>query len=404
MSVSSAAASRPMPGARQLLLLLVGCVMFSPLAIDIYLPSLPAMAREFAQPSDVMQMTVTLFLGAVGVGQIMVGPLTDLYGRRPALLGGAAVYLVGALVGALAQDISMLYFGRILQGLGACATVTVAFAAVRDCYTPEQGAKMYSYLNGALCIIPALAPVLGGLLAVQFGWRSNFVFMAVFALCIGLAAWRLFAETRPQSTVVVRPLYNWARYRPVLTSWRFLYQALVAMAAMSAILLYVSSSSELLVEQLGHSELEFSALFGGNAVINIITFFFAPRVISRLGRQPTVRLGLAIILLSGVMQGAALAWLPLSAAAFMVPVGVLSVGFSLALGAASSLALEAFGERAGTAAALLGSIQLGGSAIVTTVLLSTPLAPQEGLFLISVVMVLPLLLLGLRRQPGVPNA
>ncbi|WP_233266433.1 multidrug effflux MFS transporter [Cobetia sp. L2A1] len=404
MSVSSAAASRPMPGARQLLLLLVGCVMFSPLAIDIYLPSLPAMAREFAQPSDVMQMTVTLFLGAVGVGQIMVGPLTDLYGRRPALLGGAAVYLVGALVGALAQDISMLYFGRILQGLGACATVTVAFAAVRDCYTPEQGAKMYSYLNGALCIIPALAPVLGGLLAVQYGWRSNFVFMAVFALCIGLAAWRLFAETRPQSTVVVRPLYNWARYRPVLTSWRFLYQALVAMAAMSAILLYVSSSSELLVEQLGYSELEFSALFGGNAVINIITFFFAPRVISRLGRQPTVRLGLAIILLSGVMQGAALAWLPLSAAAFMVPVGVLSVGFSLALGAASSLALEAFGERAGTAAALLGSIQLGGSAIVTTVLLSTPLAPQEGLFLISVVMVLPLLLLGLRRQPGVPNA
>ncbi|MGO2415045.1 MULTISPECIES: multidrug effflux MFS transporter [Cobetia] len=403
MSVSSAAASRPMPGARQLLLLLVGCVMFSPLAIDIYLPSLPAMAREFAQPSDVMQMTVTLFLGAVGVGQILVGPLTDLYGRRPALLGGATVYLVGALVGALAQDISMLYFGRILQGLGACATVTVAFAAVRDCYTPEQGAKMYSYLNGALCIIPALAPVIGGLLAVQFGWRSNFLFMGGFALCVGLAAWRLFAETRPQSTVVVRPLYNWARYRPVLTSWRFVYQALVAMAAMSAILLYVSSSSELLVEQLGHSELEFSALFGGNAVINIITFFFAPRVISRLGRQPTVRLGLAIILLSGLMQGAALAWLPLSAAAFMVPVGVLSVGFSLALGAASSLALEAFGERAGTAAALLGSIQLGGSAIVTTVLLSTPLAPQEGLFLISVVMVLPLLLLGARHQPGVPR-
>ena len=91
MSVSSAAVSRPMPGARQLLLLLVGCVMFSPLAIDIYLPSLPAMAREFAQPSDVMQMTVTLFLGAVGVGQILVGPLTDLYGRRPALLGGATV-------------------------------------------------------------------------------------------------------------------------------------------------------------------------------------------------------------------------------------------------------------------------------------------------------------------------
>ncbi|MHC9035060.1 multidrug effflux MFS transporter, partial [Cobetia marina] len=126
----------------------------------------------------------------------------------------------------------------------------------------------------------------------------------------------------------------------------------------------------------------------------------APRVITRLGRQPTVRLGLAIILVSGLMQGAAMAWLPLSAAAFMVPVGVLSVGFSLALGAASSLALEAFGERAGTAAALLGSIQLGGSAIVATALLSTPLAPQQGLLLISVVMILPLLLLGARRQPG----
>ncbi|MCT8469919.1 multidrug effflux MFS transporter [Chromohalobacter canadensis] len=387
-----------MSGAR-LLPLLVGCVMLSPLAIDIYLPSLTVMAREFDVPFSRLQFTVTLLLLSVGLGQVLVGPLTDRFGRRPVLLCGTVVYMAGALLGMLATSLGPLYVSRVLQGLGACASMTVAFAAVRDCFTAEQGAKLYSYLNGALCIIPALAPVIGGSLAVTFGWRSNFAFMFVFAAVLGVAALWRFAETRPQDTALERRLYHWARYRPVLTSVRFVYFAGLAGVIMSAILVYVSTAPVILVERLGLSELAFSGWFGANAVVNIMAFFFAPRIIHRLGRVGTVRLGLGLIIVSGVLQALIVTVLPLSAVGFMGPIGVLSVGFSLALGATSSLALEPFRERAGTAAALLGALQLGGGALLATLLLAMPLSPQWALALIGVVLVSPLLWLSWRVAP-----
>ncbi|WP_280563466.1 multidrug effflux MFS transporter [Chromohalobacter sp. 48-RD10] len=387
-----------MSGAR-LLPLLVGCVMLSPLAIDIYLPSLTVMAHEFDVPFSRLQFTVTLLLLSVGLGQVLVGPLTDRFGRRPVLLCGTVVYMVGALLGMMATSLGPLYVSRVLQGLGACASMTVAFAAVRDCFTAEQGAKLYSYLNGTLCIIPALAPVIGGSLAVTFGWRSNFAFMFVFAAVLGVVALWRFTETRPQDTVPERRLYHWARYRPVLTSVRFVYFAGLAGVIMSAILVYVSTAPVILVDRLGLSELAFSGWFGANAVVNILAFFFAPRLIHRLGRVGTVRLGLGLIIVSGVLQALIVTALPLSSVGFMGPVGVLSVGFSLALGATSSLALEPFRERAGTAAALLGALQLGGGALLATLLLAMPLSPQWALALVGVVLVSPLLWLSWRVAP-----
>lgn len=384
----------------RLLPLLVGCVMLSPLAIDIYLPSLTVMAETFDAPFSRLQFTVTLLLLSVGAGQIVVGPLADRFGRRPVLLCGVVVYMLGALVGMTATSLGPLYVSRVLQGVGACATMTVAFAVVRDRFTAEQGARLYSYLNGALCIIPALAPVVGGGLAMTFGWRSNFAFMFVFAGILGaVAVWR-FAETRPATTVVEQRLYHWPRYRPVLTSTHFVYFAGLAGVIMSAILVYVSSAPVVLVERLGLSELAFSGWFGANAVVNIVAFFLAPRIIHRLGRVGTVRLGLCLIIVSGVMQALSVMYLPLTTLGFMLPVGVLSVGFSLTLGAASSLALEPFRERAGTAAALLGALQLGGGSLLATGLLATALPPQWALALIAIALVLPLLWLSYRVASG----
>ncbi|MBZ9537508.1 Bcr/CflA family efflux MFS transporter [Modicisalibacter tunisiensis] len=361
------------------LALLIAAVMLMPLAIDIYLPSLPVMARDLGQPSSALQVTITLLLFSVGLGQILVGPLTDRFGRRPALLLGSLLYGLGALLAMSATTLLPLYFSRVLQGLGACAATTVAFAAVRDLYTPAEGARLYSYLNGSLCLIPALAPVVGGVLAVQLGWRSNFAFMALFALVLLATAFATFGETRPRDAELPRPLYRLARYRRVLGDRRFLRYAGTAGVCMAAILIYVSAAPVLLVERLGLSELAFAACFGGNALVNIVTFFRAPRVIHRLGRRRTVRLGLGLVLLAGGLQGLAAWALPLSVAAFMGPVAVLSVGFSLTLGAASSLALEPFRGLAGTAAALLGALQLGGGAVLASLMLATPLSLQMAL-------------------------
>ncbi|WP_286936430.1 multidrug effflux MFS transporter [Achromobacter sp. UBA4530] len=380
-------------GQRWLIGLLMGLVTLTPMAIDIYLPSLPAMAHAFDEPIGALQASITLFIFAVGLGQVLIGPLADRYGRRPVALCGALAYLAGSALGAAATSLDVFYAARIVQGLGACSASLVAFAAVRDCFSPAVGARVYSYLNGALCTVPALAPMVGGMLALHAGWRSTFVFMAVFALALaGLLALR-FEETRAKPAHRPGALYSLPRYAPIVASGRFLYFACFGMAGMAMILVFVSAAPVVLVQQLGYSELGFSAWFGGNAAINIAAFFLAPAFIARYGRYTMVRVGMAALLLASALHLGAWLWAPLSAWIFMLPVAVLTVGFSLALGSGLSLALEPFADRAGTAAAVYGLFQMSGSAVIATVLLDSGMAPQAAMALIGAVIVAPLLLL-----------
>ncbi|CAB3638453.1 multidrug effflux MFS transporter [Achromobacter sp. ACM04] len=387
-------------GQRWLIGLLMGLVTLTPMGIDIYLPSLPVMAQDYGQPVTALQASITLFIFAVGVGQILIGPLADRYGRRPVALGGALAYLLGSALGAAATSLDVFYAARVIQGLGACSASLVAFAAVRDCFSPAVGARVYSYLNGALCTVPALAPMVGGALAVHAGWRSTFVFMVLFALTLaGFLAIR-FEETRAAPPRPQGPLYSLRRYAPIAASGRFLYFAAFGMAGMAMILVFVSAAPVVLVQQLGYSELGFSAWFGGNAAINIGAFFLAPAFIARYGRHTMVRVGMAALLAAAAMHLAAWLWLPLSAWIFMLPVAVLTVGFSLALGSGLSLALEPFAERAGTAAAVYGLFQMSGSAVIATLLLDSGMAPQAAMALIGAVIVGPLLCLspGMARR------
>lgn len=380
-------------GQRWLIGLLMGLVTLTPMAIDIYLPSLPAMAHAFDEPIGALQASITLFIFAVGLGQVLIGPLADRYGRRPVALCGALAYLAGSALGAAATSLDVFYAARIVQGLGACSASLVAFAAVRDCFSPAVGARVYSYLNGALCTVPALAPMVGGMLALHAGWRSTFVFMAVFALALAALLALRFEETRAKQAHRPGALYSLPRYAPIVASGRFLYFACFGMAGMAMILVFVSAAPVVLVQQLGYSELGFSAWFGGNAAINIAAFFLAPAFIARYGRYTMVRVGMTALLLASALHLGAWLWAPLSAWVFMLPVAVLTVGFSLALGSGLSLALEPFADRAGTAAAVYGLFQMSGSAVIATVLLDSGMAPQAAMALIGAVIVAPLLLL-----------
>ncbi|MGE8614923.1 MAG: multidrug effflux MFS transporter [Achromobacter veterisilvae] len=387
-------------GQRWLIGLLMGLVTLTPMGIDIYLPSLPAMAEDFGRPVTALQTSITLFIFAVGVGQMLIGPLADRHGRRPVALGGALAYLLGSAQGAAAGSLEVFYAARVIQGIGACSASLVAFAAVRDCFSPAVGARVYSYLNGALCTVPALAPMVGGALAVHAGWRSAFVFMVLFALALAALLAVRFEETRPTAARPRGALYSLRRYAPIAASGRFLYFAAFGMAGMAMILVFVAAAPVVLVQQLGYSELGFSAWFGGNAAINIGAFFLAPAFIARYGRHTMVRVGMAALLLASAMHLAAWLWMPLSAWVFMLPVAVLTVGFSLALGSGLSLALEPFAERAGTAAAVYGLFQMSGSALIATALLDGGMPPQAAMALVGAVIVAPLLCLsaGMSRR------
>jgi len=354
------------------LVLLTLLVLFSPLAIDIYLPALPLISSTFHVEHALAQDTITWFLFAMGVGQLFAGPLADKLGRRSVALAGVSIYAMSALLAWSAQNIEWMLVSRLLQGLGACATSVAAFATVRDIFGPQKSGKMISYLNGAICFIPALAPILGSWLTQQFGWRSNFSFMAGFAVVVLVMLWMGLKETNPQLSK--EPVFKLNRYLDVIKTPSFLFHATLCMLAMAVILGYVTSAPVVLMENLGLTMNEFTMWFGINAAINIIACMSAPKFMDRFGTHMALTVGIVTLIVAGVvmlmLNGQA------TAMAFMLPIFMSSIGFAWILGAAAGKALAPFGDKAGTAAALLGLFQMSGSGLVVGTVQRLGMEPQ----------------------------
>ncbi|MDC5840025.1 multidrug effflux MFS transporter [Vibrio europaeus] len=365
------AVSESSPHKSQLVLLTL-LVLFSPLAIDIYLPALPIISSTFHVEHALAQDTITWFLFAMGVGQLFAGPLADKLGRRTVALGGVSIYAVSALLAWSAQNIEWMLMSRLLQGLGACATSVAAFATVRDIFGPQKSGKMISYLNGAICFIPALAPILGSWLTQQFGWRSNFSFMAGFAAVVLVMLWTGLKETNPQLSK--EPVFKLNRYLDVVKTPTFLFHATLCMLAMAVILGYVTSAPVVLMENLGLSMNQFTMWFGINAAINIVACMSAPKFMDKFGTHKALSVGIITLAIAGItmlaMKDQATAF------AFMLPIFMSSIGFAWILGAAAGKALAPFGDKAGTAAALLGLFQMSGSGLVVGTVQRIGMEPQ----------------------------
>ena len=150
---------------QKFLFMLLSLVLLGPLGIDLYLPTIPAIAVGLGSSEALIQSTISLFILVLGLGQVIAGPLVDNYGRKPVALAGIILYMIGAAMAALATSPTVFIASRLLQGVAVCCTAVVAFSGVRDRLNGDDAARAFGFLNGTLNIIPALAPLLGGLLA-----------------------------------------------------------------------------------------------------------------------------------------------------------------------------------------------------------------------------------------------
>ncbi|WP_042696073.1 multidrug effflux MFS transporter, partial [Azospirillum sp. B506] len=253
----------PRPDSLSIRILLTALVAFGPLSTDLYLPSLPALVRIFGTDVATVQLTLSIFLVGFAVSQLVYGPMSDRFGRRPTLLVGVSIYLVASAVCAMTSSIEALIAARFFQALGACCGPVVARAVVRDVFGRDRAATVLAYMSMAMALAPAVGPMLGGVLTEGFGWRANFVLLTIFACGILGTIWSMLDETNThRDEEALQPGRLAANYLLLLRNRGFVGYVLVVAFSYSGIFSFISGSSFVLIEQLHLTPAQYGAGFG----------------------------------------------------------------------------------------------------------------------------------------------
>ena len=337
------------------------------MSIDMYLPSLPAIAAEFGAEPAAAQFTLAGFFVGLALGQAIHGPLADRYGRKPPLYAGLALYVAASVGCALAPDVATLTALRFVQAVGGCAGIVIARAVVRDRFDARTSARVYSLLMLVMGLAPILAPFAGGWILAFAGWRAIFAALALFGLACLFAVWRFLPETRPANTTTGGGIGATLQiYADLLQDRGFLGYALSGGFAQAGMFAYITGSPHVFIELYGVPAQAYGWLFGLNALGLIASSQINRRLllrhsadsILRRANRTTVVLGL---LLLGIAAGG---WGGLPA--LLVPLfGYLaSLGFTAPNAMANALARQ--GARAGSASALIGALQFGVATVSST--------------------------------------
>ena len=356
------------PSTARLALLLGAFVALGPLTIDMYLPALPTIREELSTSSATVQLTLTGTLIGLALGQLVIGPLSDAYGRRRPLLAGAALHVVASLLVLVAPDIAVLGVLRVLQGVGTAAAGVVALAIVRDLFEGRAAATMLSRLFLVMGVAPVLAPTLGGEILRFTSWRGVFGVLAVYGVLVLILGAICLRETLPRERRRSGGIAGTLRtYRGLLQDKIYVGLIVVAGLTMAALFTYVSGSSFVYQREFGLDEQQFGMLFGAGAVWLIAATQLNP-VLLRWWSPAQI---LVTATVGGAAAGGVLLLLAVTSTGGLfgvaVPLWAVLFAAGLALPNGPALALAGYGDSAGSAAAMLGAVQFGVGAAVSPV-------------------------------------
>ncbi|WP_374230335.1 multidrug effflux MFS transporter [Rhodococcus sp. ARC_M12] len=361
----------PEPTSRErlrVILVLGALIALGPLTIDMYLPALPAIADDLNTPSSAVQLTLAGTLIGLALGQLVIGPLSDIVGRRLPLIVGTGVHILASVACIVAPNIAVLGGLRVVQGLGAAAAAVVAMAIVRDLFSGRAAATVLSRLMLVMGVAPVLAPSLGGAVLLVGSWRLVFAALAIMGVALMTLAIVSLRETLPPERRRARGVMPVLRtYRSLLRDAQFVVLVLVAALAMSSLFAYIAGSSFVLQEEFGLDEQQFAIVFAAGAISLIGASQLNVLLLGRFAPVQIVLAALSFAVLSGgVMAVLAIAGIG-GMAGFVVPLWFVLGAVGFVMPNAPALALSRHGEAAGGAAALLGAAQFGLGAIVAPI-------------------------------------
>lgn len=381
--------------------LVIAFSILGPFSLHIVIPAMPVLVAELGTGFGEAQRTLTVYLVGIAGGQLIYGPLSDRFGRRPVVLAGMALYALATLGCALASSIEALIALRLLQGATGSAGYVLGRAIIRDCHPRDRAASLIGYTTMAMSSLAAFSPLIAAVVQDIAGWRANFMWLAAVAGIIAACCWRWLNETKLERLEGQGPLRLLANYLVLLRSPAFLAYALSTAFAMAVWYGFVAGAPYVLGTILGHPPIAY-----GKYVLIVLTGyvagnFLAGRLSVRLGGTRMIALGQAIALAGAAIQTALLIAGVLTPLALFVPMMVVIFASGLFLPNANAGALSVHPELAGSAAGLTGFLQMAFSAIATVVLGATLAATETPLIALtvgcSVMSAASLLLLRVRR-------
>jgi DHA1 family bicyclomycin/chloramphenicol resistance-like MFS transporter len=345
--------------------ILIAVTALGPMALNIFIPAMPGMTAVFGTDYGTIQLTLTLYLFGVAFAQLAMGPLSDRFGRRPVLLAGIALFLVGSLGAALAGTIETLIAARIVQAVGGCAGLVLGRAIVRDTHSREESASMIGYITMAMVVAPMLAPLVGGYLDHWFGWRSTFFAVLAVGAVVLTLAWLLLHETHHDRRIGAGPLAMLRGFGVLLRDAAFAGYALNVSFTTAVFFAFLAGAPYIMIELMQRPSSEYGLYFMMNAVSYMAGNFASGRLATRIGPDRMIFTG-SMLALAGVALLTALAlgtsMIPLFLFGPVMLVGIAN-GLSLPSAIASAISLRP--DLAGTASGLVGFLQMMVGALAT---------------------------------------
>jgi MFS transporter, DHA1 family, multidrug resistance protein len=326
-----------------------------PVTTDLYLPALPALTGSFSAPMSQAQLTLSALLLAFGTSQLVWGPLSDRFGRRPVLLIGLAAYWVAAIGSTLAPSMVQLIVWRTVQGAAMGAVVMCARALVRDLYQPQDGARVMSKGLSGLGVLACISAPVGGLLAEYYGWRAALMAVAVFgAVALALIVLRFKETLTAKNPKALEPATLVATWRNILSNRTFVAFSALSAASYGGLFTFLASSSFVLIKVLGLSKTQFGMVMFFTSISYVTGTFVCRRLLLRYSVQQTTGIAAFISLGAGTLMGT-LAWAGVvNVWAILLPLGLFMVGHGIHQPCGQSGAVGPFPKSAGAASALNG--------------------------------------------------
>ena len=360
---------------------LVLMVSVGPFGDTEYTPSLPRIAEEFGVGYGAVQQSMTVYLLAYAMAQLLYGPLSDRIGRKPVALWGALVFTLGSTVCWLSVDLPMLLAGRVLQGLGSCAGSVISSAMVRDAYPKERIQIVYTKINAAFALAPAIGPVVGAFVDDRYGWQANMLILLVLGSLLFLVVLLFAPETRspetrgPETKGQMAPRHLWRTYRSLFRQRGYLPAILINGLVIGVVYASLTEAPALVTKALGLPSRWMAAVAGGVLVAFLAGSLGGIALQNRLSAVKLLFLGLQLILIGALLQGAMGVLGKIDLASMLLPIMLGYVGIALVVPNAIGIAMRPFGDAAGAASAMLGFSQMGIAALANAGVSLLPMGP-----------------------------